>query len=273
MKYSLAIAALSALTVLAGTAHSAPLANAQILNVGGTVTIHQGGDAASAQALRVGDTIVQGDVITTGSQSTAKLAFSNGSVIEIDPNSQLELEIIRQNAFSGQKTYQQLDRDPSQSITLLNMNYGSLFGHVKKLTETSKFNIKTPLGVAVIKGTRFRVSFKYDSLEGDFRFSTNNIDGIVEVITATDGENVDYGMQSNADVRLATNTDVPSDTVLIPPAHTVTVKLSASDPGAEEIVDFDKNLSPQSDAPIVKPPTPPIINDPDDSEIPSRATD
>jgi hypothetical protein len=276
MKKSFVLVVSGILAVLANTAQAAPLANAKILNLGGTVTIHQGKDVASAKALKVGDIIVQGDVITTCSQSTAKIAFSNGSIIDLDPNSQLELQIVRQEAYKGQKVYQQLEREPSQSITLLNMNYGSLFGHVKKLTDRSKFNVKTPLGVTIIKGTRFRVSFLFDPVSSNFRFLSNNIDGIVEVITTADAKNIDYGMQNNAEVRLATESYSGAVKIPIPPAHVIAVTLPGSDPMTEEIVDFEKNLPPDMNKDMVTtppaPPRPPTLTDPDDSEIPSGAT-
>ena len=247
-----------------------PLANAKILNLSGTVTVHQGEDVASVTALKVGDIIKQGDVISTGSQSTVKFALSNGSVIDLDPNSQVVLEILQQKPFKGQKTYQHLDRDPSQSISLLNMNYGSLLGNVKQLTKASKFNVKTPLGVAVVRGTRFRVGFSYDTISNYFRFVTNNIDGIVDVVTIPEANEVDYGMQSNVEVKLSTADYVDSKVIEVPPAHLLAIVLSSDDPKSDEFVDFEKNLAPESNFVVFTPPPPPTT-DPDDNEIASPA--
>ncbi len=248
-----------------------PLANAKILNLGGTVTVHQGEDIASATALKVGDIIKQGDVVSTGSQSTVKFALSNGSVIDLDPNSQVKVEVLQQKPFMGQKTYQNLDRDPSQSITLLNINYGSLLGNVKKLTKTSKFNVKTPLGVAVVKGTRFRVGFSYDTISNYFRFVTNNIDGIVDVVTVPEVDDIDYGMQSSAEVELSTADYVAMKVIAVPPAHVISVVLSSNDPKSDEYIDFDKNLAPGSNF-VIMTPAPPTTTNPDDSEIASPAS-
>lgn len=271
MKISIVLVFSGILALLAQAVQAAPLANAKILNLGGTVTIHQGADIASATALKVGDIIKQGDVVSTGSQSTVKIAFSNGSVIDLDPNSQVQLELVVQKPYKGQKTYQNLDRDPSQSVTLLNLNYGSLFGHVKKLTNASKFNVKTPLGVTVVKGTRFRVGFSYDSLSNYFRFVTNNIDGIVDVVTVPEVDNIDYGMQNNVEVKLSTADYENLKAIGIPPAHMISIVLSSNDPKSEEYVDFDKNLAPGSDF-VIMTPAPPTATNPDDSEIASPAS-
>lgn len=275
MKKSFVLVASGILAILASATQAAPLANAKILNLGGTVTVHQGGNAASAKALNVGDILTQSDVITTGSQSTVKIAFSNGSVIDLDPNTQIELQILKQKPYQGQRHYQQLDRDPSQSITLLSMNYGSLFGHVKKLTQNSKFNVSTPFGVTVIKGTRFRVAFNFDSLSRSFRFLSNNIDGIIEVVTTTDGTNIDYDMETKAVVELTTDSATPTVKIPVPPAHMLAVTLSADDPRVEEIVDFAKNLAPDvSEGTITTPPVaprPPVLTD--DSEVVSPSTE
>lgn len=272
MKKSFVLVVSAILAVLANVAQAAPLANAKILNLGGTVTMHKIDNAASAKAIKVGDILTQGDVITTGAQSTVKIAFSNGSIIDLDPNSQIELQIVKQKAYQGQKHYQQLDRDPSESITLLSMNYGSLFGHIKKLTDTSKFNVSTPLGVSIVRGTRFRVSFSFDTLTNNFRYVTNNIDGIVEVIAIPDATSINYGMQNNLEVQRDTEQSAPAVVIPIPPAHIVAITLPADDPFTEDLVDYEKNLSPQQVIPVVEPPRPPLITDPDDSEIPSGAT-
>lgn len=273
MKKSFVLVVSAILAVLTNVAQAAPLANAKILNLGGTVTMHKIDNAASAKAIKVGDILTQGDVITTGAQSTVKIAFSNGSIIDLDPNSQIELQIVKQKAYQGQKHYQQLDRDPSESITLLSMNYGSLFGHVKKLTDTSKFNVSTPLGVSIIRGTRFRVSFSFDTLSNNFRFVTNNIDGIVEVFATADPASVDYGMQNNLEVRRNTEQDASPVIMPVPAAHVVAISLPFDDPLTMELVDYEKNLSPLQVIPIVKPiRLPLILTDPDDSEIPSGAT-
>lgn len=271
MKKSFVLVVSAILAVLANVAQAAPLANAKILNLGGTVTMHKIDNAASAKAIKVGDILKQGDVITTGAESTVKIAFSNGSIIDLDPNSQIELQIVKQKAYQGQKHYQQLDRDPSESITLLSMNYGSLFGHIKKLTDTSKFNVSTPLGVSIVRGTRFRVSFSFDTLSNNFRFVTNNIDGIVEVFATPDATSVDYGMQNNMEVRRNTERNAPALIMPVPPAHIVAITLPFDDPFTQELVDYEKNLSPRQVIPIVVPTVPPLT-DPDDSEIPSGAT-
>ena len=267
MKISIVLVFSGILALFAQAVQGVPLANAKILNLSGTVTVHQGEDVASAKALKVGAIIKQGDVVSTGSQSTVKIAFSNGSVIDLDPNSQVELEVVSQKPYRGQKTYQHWDRDPSQSITLLNLNYGSLLGHVKKLTDASKFNVKTPLGVTVVRGTRFRVAFNYDSLSNHFRFVSQNIDGIVDVITDTEGQDIDYGTQNNVNLRLATAGDASTVMIAVPPAHVVSVTLPLDDPMAKQIVDLEKNIAPGATDGIL--PLPPIFppKTEDDSEI------
>ena len=283
MKISIVLVLSGILALWVNASQAMPIANAKVVEANGTVTIHESdSDESTATALQAGNIVKQNAVISTGSQGTAKLAFTNGSIIALDPNTQVEITALIQKPYSGTKTYQQLDRDPSQSITLLSINYGSIMGHVKKLSPTSKFNVKTPFGVTIIRGTRFRVSFEFDKFSNNFRASTNNIDGIVEVITEAEGDSVDYGMQNNADVRLATSGDSSPVAIPIPPAHTMAITLPASDPRAEEIIDLEKNIAPDNSGLVIGPVPQPreslnpdrneVRTDPDDSAVPSVAT-
>lgn len=268
MKISIVLVLSGILALFVNASQALPIANAKVVETNGTVTIHTSdSDESTARALQAGNIVKQDAVISTGSQGTAKLVFTNGSIIELDPNTQVEIATLLQKPYSGGKTYQQLDRDPSQSVTLLSINYGSILGHVKKLSPTSKFNVKTPLGVTIIHGTRFRVSFKFDSLSNNFRSLTSNIDGIVEVVTSAEGDNIDYGMQNQADVRLVTSGQSSPVAILIPPAHAMAITLAADDPRAFEIVDLDINVPPGNPGLVVLQTPQPIIIIEDDSEV------
>ena len=271
MKISIVLVLSGILALFVNASQALPIANAKVLETNGSVTIHTSdSDESPATALQVGSIVKQDAVISTGSQSTAKLVFTNGSIIDLDPNTQVKIVTLLQKPYPGEKTYQQLDRDPSHSITLLSINYGSILGHVKKLSPTSKFNVKTPLGVTIIRGTRFRVGFSFDSLSNDFRFSTSNIDGIVEVVSSARGD-IDYGMQNQAEVRLATRGQSPSVAIPSPPAHTIAIALAANDPRTPDIVDARVNIAP-SYSKIAMGPMPQPRTHPDESEIISPAT-
>ena len=102
--------------------------------------------------------------------------------------------------------------DPSKSKTLLELDYGQLDGHVKKLTKESSFNIKTALGTAAIRGTKFRIRLLFTA--NKFRLTITNFVGLVDLITQTtapvisgdidDGEGNTFDPDSNV-----TTTPIP----------------------------------------------------------------
>ncbi|MGB0417093.1 MAG: FecR family protein [Coraliomargarita sp.] len=252
MKYNRFSTLLCGLFLLAAiTSNAAELASAKVLSVTGTVTKYAADGSESP--LAQGDILKQGDGITTAVLSTATLVFSNGSDIIVEENSSVTIKELSQKPFGGNKSYEQLSADPSQSQALLELNYGKLNGHVKQLRSGSNFHIETPLGTAAIRGTRFFVGLRYNTITGDMMLSIKNLDGLVDALSRYAGS-VDYGRGGMGDKTY--DAGITNDSVeAIPPGNTLVVRFNVNDPNFDDIVDRLKNFPPVDDLP-------PLLDDP-----------
>ncbi|GBL27666.1 hypothetical protein EMGBS8_16140 [Verrucomicrobiota bacterium] len=154
---SLTLAALALLPVVA----SAALQNGkvQVGMVKGTATLFD--PAAQQTALASGRVFEQGYRVETSALSTAELILSNGSTLIINPDSLVEVRTFRQVVsdliIDGE--YQKLDKEPSPSVTEIVVTRGKVIGEVRKLNPQSSYVIKTPVGVARIRGTIYTVQY------------------------------------------------------------------------------------------------------------------
>jgi len=140
--------------------------NAQVLLVYGEVnaTNTVGGES---HKVKKGDLLTQGNSLTTGKNSLAKLLFADGSNIDIQPNSNLSIQASYQ--YAGKETF----------VTNLML--------VKGRTEVSAnpdhvmgntLQIQTPSAVAAVRGTQFRVGADdnialQETLDGKVAFSAS----------------------------------------------------------------------------------------------------
>ena len=131
----------------------------QVGKVSGTVTFV---DAKSQRkALATGATIQEGSLVETGIDSTAELVFSNGASVVLTPNTLLEVRTFRQVASAGiTAPYRQIEKDPSPSVTELDIPRGKIIGEVRKLNSLSAFTVRTPAGLVRIRGTVFTVEYR-----------------------------------------------------------------------------------------------------------------
>ncbi|CAA6697343.1 MULTISPECIES: FecR domain-containing protein [unclassified Lentimonas] len=241
----LALFGLSALTI-----NAAQLASAKVLSVTGTVTNTT--ENGEESPLAVGAILKQGDSVMTTAMSNALLVFSNGSELVVEENSSLTLAELTQEAFSGKKSYEQLQADPSKSQSLLELNYGKVSGHVKKLRPGSEFFVETPLGTAAIRGTNYTVELGYNADRGELLFIVNNKDGKVDIMSRYAGQ-IEYGRGKVGD-KAHDHTAASDKSHAIPPTHTVVVRLSKDNPHFNEIVNRLKNFPPFQNGN-----TPPVI--------------
>ena len=231
----LGLFALSSLAV-----NAAQLASAKVLSVEGSISYSSEGKPTSQ--LTVGTILTEGDSITTSAASRADLVFSNGSELTIQENTNITLAELSQETFAGTKSYEQLKADPSKSQALLELNYGKVYGHVKKLRKGSKFHIETPLGTAAIRGTKFEVSLAYDADKGEFILGVLNLDGLVDLSSKYAGK-VSYGQSRTGDKNY--DAEVTDDkTEPVPPTHQVVIRISEDDPAYAAIIDAVKNFPP-----------------------------
>lgn len=96
---------------------------------------------------RVGMSLSAGDVLRTGAGGKALLVMSDGSRMIMRPNTRLQVEEVAPNRVFGLST-------------------GQVKSFIKKLRGDSKFEIKTPLAAASVRGTVFEVGFDEEKKNG-----------------------------------------------------------------------------------------------------------
>ena len=99
--------------------------------------------------LKVGTTLQPGSSIQTGPESTVDLFLGqNGPVVRVTPETTIGFDKL---AYTDTGADTVID-------TQLNLKSGRILGNVKKLAAASRYEIKTPNGVAGIRGTDFDVT-------------------------------------------------------------------------------------------------------------------
>lgn len=113
-----------------------PKLKARINRTKGSVEILSG---TTKKAATIGDLILPGDRLVTGSDSSVDLLFPGGSVLRLQQNSDLTLEEL------GAKSQMKLDR-------------GDILLGVNKLKDSESTQVTTPTVVAAVRGTSFSIS-------------------------------------------------------------------------------------------------------------------
>lgn len=224
------------LVISALSSLAAELATAKVLSVSGTIMRTEGGAfikiGGRESPLKAGDILRQGDRLNSTKGSKAILVFSNGSEITLYQNSSLSIVALEQEPYTSKRVYNELEADPSKSQTLLELDYGQLDGHVKKLTKESSFNIKTALGTAAIRGTKFRIRLIFTA--NKLRLTITNFVGLVDLITQTTAPvisgDIDEGEGNTFD------SDSNVDTTPIPPAGECNVETNEGSPVFEAVI-------------------------------------
>lgn len=122
------------------------------------------------------------DKIRTGSKSIARVKMSDGSTVLLLQNSEAEMENLS---------------NVKKSIKLLR---GKIRAIIKSLRNKGDFQIKTPIGVASVRGTEFEVEFHEDSkqmavdvMQGEVGVSKLGEDA--REIIVTPGEKIQFGAE------------------------------------------------------------------------------
>jgi hypothetical protein len=113
-----------------------------------------------------GTQLLAGSTVQTGPYSTVDLKLSEPqAVVHLDTNTTVRLDKMVL-----------LPGDAQDTETQFNLRSGEVTGHVKKLSKASHLDIKTPSGVAGIRGTDFNI--KVEPLpEGAFKVTYTSIEG------------------------------------------------------------------------------------------------
>lgn len=117
--------------------------------VKGDVTIKSAKDGSVSKA-KVGGKIFPKDTIITGKEARAKIVMVDNNVINVSPETNLEIKNYEYAPEQGKKD------------VLLNVLYGKVRSKVEQKYEGSKnsqFQIKTPTAVAGVRGTDFIAGF------------------------------------------------------------------------------------------------------------------
>ncbi|MBI1178220.1 hypothetical protein GC207_12365 [bacterium] len=156
MKYSgrlfnymavLGIALATTLAVNTGNAQSTKQGKAQVRAVHGSARYSTGG--GTWLELTPGAVLYSGSTISTAAGSHVDLYLGiNGPVVRVDESTQVGIDKL---------TYTDTGAD-AVIETQLNLTKGTLIGSVRKLAAASRYEIKTPAGVAGIRGTDYVIT-------------------------------------------------------------------------------------------------------------------
>ncbi len=135
-----------------------PLGQIQVGLIQGDVELVDA-KGATSHALKQGEAFTEGNIVKAMPGASALLVFSNGAVVKIFENSQLAVLCFRQDAFDGKRegSFLGLNKEPSKSITELDVREGTILGQVNRLdfANMSRFSVNTPAGSARADGTVF----------------------------------------------------------------------------------------------------------------------
>lgn len=254
---------LCVLALSAFSAHAAQLASAKVLKVEGAVAKYTTDGKNSP--LRVGDILTEGDSVSVTALSSALLVFSNGSEITVEENTSFNIAKLEQAPFGGSQSYEQLQADPSQSQALLELNYGELGFHVKKLQPGSTFDIDTPLGTAAIRGTKGKVSLTYNPAIEQFKLIIIKNSGLVDLISRYAGQ-IEYGKGNVGDKRYDSSVS-DGKAHPIPDMHTVGIRIGRDDPLFDDLFKAYRNYIPTDPKPGTIPLPDPIFTPEDPGVI------
>ena len=125
----------------------------------------------------------QGYKVETKKDSTVELCLSNGSTILVNPETLIEIRTFRQVSSNliVEGAYQKLDKEPSPSVVEIFVTRGKIIGEARKLNPQSSFTIKSPAGVARIRGTVFTVEYQKSKDNRTGNMEVSCVKGSVEV--------------------------------------------------------------------------------------------
>jgi hypothetical protein len=176
----------------------------QVGKTSGAVTIIDAN--AQRKPLATGAVFQEGSLVETGINSTAELIFSNGASLVLTPNTLVQLRTFRQVPSAAIiDPYRQIDKDPSPSVTELEVPRGKIIGEVRKLNALSTFTVKTPAGLVRIRGTVFSIEYRV-AANGMGKITVECVRGSVEttVYSSNAGPvSVDPGTQMSSNVASA----------------------------------------------------------------------
>jgi len=183
---------------------------------------------ANWKALKVGTSLNQNSVVRTAPGSTVDLYMNeNGPAVRITENTTMGIDRLT------------IDRTGVDNVieTQLDLRNGRILGNVRKLAAASKYEVKTPQGVAGIRGTRYDIS-----ADGTVRV----IEGQVVVVYIVNGQASTATVNAGQQSRPPTQGGGPVDLGPIPPGeiNTINANLTDMDNNTIQTVTVDPGGSP-----------------------------
>ncbi len=141
--------ALAAGVLLSATAQAATIQNKAVVRaIRGTAQISNNKGASWVPA-RVGAQMGAATIIKTAAGSSADLFLGeNGPVVRVTDDTQLTIDKLDLENTGIEKVIE----------TQLDLKNGRILGSVKKMAAASKYEVKTPVGVAGIRGTEYSIA-------------------------------------------------------------------------------------------------------------------
>lgn len=156
-------------------------AQARIATVRGPVSVQRGGGSAGTAA--VGQTLVEGDLISTGANAFIRLALPDGGFVSLPSRSRVRVRRLRTILLNG------------ATDQVFQLESGRVESDASPVREPGGFSIATPISISAVRGTGFRNSYDPEAQRG----GTEVIEGVVAVesgsseIMARDAEGVTAG--------------------------------------------------------------------------------
>ena len=124
------------------------------------VVFRDGDEGGVEKKMIPGMLMPEGYWVETGQGGNVLLLLSNGTVVTVAENSKMRVDSFDQEPFeSPGESVEDFKEEPSSSNVLVDLEIGSLVVQTKKLNKKSNFEINSPLGVAGIRGTEFKMGF------------------------------------------------------------------------------------------------------------------
>jgi hypothetical protein len=139
-----------------------------------------------------------GDVLKTGPNSHVDMWLGNNNgELHVEPNSELALDKLIYTYTGFEMIHD----------TQLNLRSGVAAGHVNKMATGSKYEVKTPRGVAGIRGTRYRIAAIGDLTVTDGMAVSSLVmaDGSIKTFTVASGHIL---VGATGEVRAATYDEI-----------------------------------------------------------------
>lgn len=131
----------------------AETAYGMLMLVSGTLDVHHLNQ--DFKAVKVGQKIFEGDTLSTGPASRAKVVMPDRTVLTLQASSELKVAVYQ-------------SQEEAQKKVELNLNKGQLNSEVNspyKDTSENHFQVRTPTAVAGVRGTQFMTTYDEKSLK------------------------------------------------------------------------------------------------------------